>query len=485
MRRVFVAGLFHETHTFLERTTSLAEFERREGAELLEATDDGSPLGSALAALRKKEIEIVAGVDFRTIPGGTVDDAVIETFWERFLRRWDPKVDAVFLVLHGAMVSASHRDVEGEILARIRQLGPVPVFGVYDLHANFSPAMAEGASALVAYRENPHTDAREAAIRAVDLLGRSLETGVVPVMVHRHAGLIWTPSATATADDPMRTLLRRARDIEASHESVLAVNVNAGFAFADTPETGVSFSAVCTDPKQAELLLDELVRLAQSLDPGPPKSVSAEDAIRGALARPIEGLTVLTEPSDNIGAGAPGDGTGLLRAMISHRLERAAACLCDPDAVSRLEEVPIGETVRLPLGGRGSRFDPGPLEIDVELVSRKDGKFVLEDSRSHLASIGGDVFDMGRCAVVKIGGILVLLTSRPTPPFDLSQWRSQGIDPEDLRFLAVKAAVAHRRAFAPIAAREFETDTPGPCRSDLRHYDYRHAQPPWENRATG
>jgi len=59
---------------------------------------------------------------------------------------------------------------------------------------------------------------------------------------------------------------------------------------------------------------------------------------------------------------------------------------------------------------------------------------------------------MGPCAVIRAGGVTLLLTSRKTPPFDLGQYRSQGIDPEKFSFIGVKAAVAHRRAYDPIAS---------------------------------
>jgi microcystin degradation protein MlrC len=69
--------------------------------------------------------------------------------------------------------------------------------------------------------------------------------------------------------------------------------------------------------------------------------------------------------------------------------------------------------------------------------------------------------------------VLILLTSRRTAPMDLGQWRSQGIEPRDLRFIGVKAAVAHRQAYDPIARASYWVRTPGACASDLRALPYR------------
>jgi microcystin degradation protein MlrC len=63
--------------------------------------------------------------------------------------------------------------------------------------------------------------------------------------------------------------------------------------------------------------------------------------------------------------------------------------------------------------------------------------------------------DMGPCAVVRVEGVIILLTSRKTPSFDLGQLRSQGIEPTSLSVIGVKAAVAHRRAYDPIAVASY------------------------------
>jgi microcystin degradation protein MlrC len=190
------------------------------------------------------------------------------------------------------------------------------------------------------------------------------------------------------------------------------------------------------------------------------------------------GLTVLVEPSDNIGGGAPGDGTGLLRALLRHGITNAAVAINDHVAVQQLQAVAIGTRVTLSIGGKGSRLDAGSLELEVELIAKNSGRFELEDKQSHLASMCGDVFNMGNCAVVRHAGILILLSSVKTPPFDLGQWRSQGIEPTRLSVIGVKAAVAHRRAYDPIAARMLWVDTPGPCSSNLHSFPFQHLQRP-------
>ena len=478
--RVLFAGLFHETHTFLEGTTALRDFQILRDGDMLRCAGDSSPLGGALETAGAYGWEVLPTVDYRASPSAIVEDGVIETFWQELSQRIPAQVDAVYLVLHGAMVSQSLFDVEGEILARLREhVGAVPVFGVFDLHANFTQRMADLANCLVAYRENPHTDGRAMARLAADLLQRSLTTRDVPRMHWQHPPLMWPPTGTGTADDPMHALEARARELEAGHPEFWAVNVVAGFSFADTPDTGVSFVIATTGaeaPAHAALL--ELCTLAEQRKTAGNVSDPHLSKAMAALQPLPPGLTVLVEPSDNIGGGAPGDGTGLLRALVQHRIPNAAIAINDPETVRRLSSTRKNGHVTVSIGGLGSRLDEGPLSLDVELLWTSDGKFELEDKQSHLASMAGDRFDMGPCAVVRHEGLTILLTSNKTPPFDLGQWRSQGIEPASLSVIVVKAAVAHRRAYDPIAARMLWVGTPGPCTSNLRSLPYRHVHRP-------
>ena len=480
-KRVLFAGLFHETHTFLEGTTGLGDFTIVRDDELLRCAGDSSPMGGALECAQSFGWEVLPAVDYRASPGAMVEDAVVKLFCAELLARVTLPLDAVYLVLHGAMVSPAFDDVEGEVLAQLRaMIGPdVPLFGVFDLHANFTQRMAELSNCLVAYRENPHTDARHAALIAATLLQRSLTTGQVPKMHWQHPPVMWPPTGTATASEPVLSLEALARELESGSTDLWAVSVCAGFSFADMPEAGVSFAIASTGSE--EQALAALQRLSDLAFAEKEKGNVTDPEVADVFARlgtSLPGLTVLVEASDNIGGGAPGDGTGLLRALVERRVTNAAICINDPAAVQQLQALNLGQMITLNIGGHVSRLDAGPLPLAVELIRLGEGKFELEDKQSHLASMSGDHFDMGSCAVVRHGELTILLTSIKTPPFDLGQWRSQGIEPTALSVIVVKAAVAHRRAYDTIAARMFWVDTPGPCTSNLKTLPYRKVRRP-------
>jgi microcystin degradation protein MlrC len=485
-KRVLLAGLFHETHTFIAGRTTLADFTVARGQKILAKAGDGSPTAGFLEVAQAAGWEVVPTIDLRCTPSAMVEDAVPELFWAEFAAAAQNEIsrglDAVFLILHGAMAAASEPDVEGALLARLRKLpgfATIPVFAVLDLHANVTARMAKHANALIAYRENPHTDAHETAVRAAQLLRRCLETGSVPQTHWRRAPIIWAPPGTGTAQDPMRGLNAMARALEADDAWVWEMSVTPGFSFADTPETGLSFSLVTMAPAaEAQRMLTKFCREAwRWREAGVVAYPGVETVLKQIL--PVQaGPVLLVEPADNIGGGAPGDGTGILRGLLKFDVPDSAVIINDPANVTAAVAAGVGAKLTLAIGGRGSALDAGPVDLMVEVISRSDGHFELEDIHSHLASMRGRHIAMGPCAVVRHRGITILLTSNKTPPFDLGQWRSQGIAPEKLKVIGVKAAVAHRRAYDPIIAASYFVETPGPCSSQVNSFKFHHLNRP-------
>ncbi len=487
-KRILTAGFFHETHTFVAETTRWSDFDVVRGDEVRGKRGDGSPTDGFLEEAERQGFAVFPTVDARATPSGTVADEAFEQFWTEFAERAEGPlaegVDGIFLVLHGAMATQSWPDAEGELLARIRALSgavDVPLFGVLDLHANVSARMCALADGLAMYRENPHTDAKQAAGRATALLGRALREGRTPRMVRARPPIMWAPPGTGTGSDPMRALARFAAQLEAEQPEIWACNVAAGFSFADTPDTGVSLSVVTTAPAAtARGWLHAGARLAWELrEQGDIRYAPVEDVVARLAAAPAAaGPVLLVEPADNIGAGAPGDGTGVLRALLAHGVARSLVVINDPAAVAALADVPIGGERTIAVGGRGWVGDAGPVRLAATLAGRSGGSFDLEDRQSHLASMTGMRFEMGPCATVRSCETTILLTSRKTPPFDLGQLRSQGIEPRDFAVIGVKAAVAHKRAYDPIATASHYVATPGPCASDLTRFPWRRLQRP-------
>jgi hypothetical protein len=116
----------------------------------------------------------------------------------------------------------------------------------------------------------------------------------------------------------------------------------------------MAFSAITEgDAAPAEATLAKLADLAWELrHHGIPAQGDADEILsRGLPNRP--GPVLLVEPAENIGGGAPGDGTELLRAMLKHDVQGGGVIINDPEAVQVLKSIPKGGRITLPLAVPG------------------------------------------------------------------------------------------------------------------------------------
>lgn len=486
MKKVFLAGTFHETHSFTDDRTGFEGFAIHRGKALLDRIGDRSQVDGFLSVAARENWHVVPSVTYTGGSSGMVDQAVFEAFWDEvkpdLMKAVDDGLDAIFLSLHGAMVTSQTEDPDGELLRRIRAIpgaDSLPIFGVYDLHANMTPTRGALSDSLVCYRECPHTDCYDTAMYATGLLARFFKTGLRP---HHHilvTPIVWPPTGTGTQDGPMRALEDEARRMEREVPGILAVNVSAGYSYADVHNAGLSFGIVTEgDDGLAKSSLQRLARMAWEMrHDGIPFEHDLDTVVRD-FTPSDSGPLVIVEPADNIGGGGPGDCTEVMRAFVKYDVAGAAVVIADPDAVAALKSVPIGGRATLPIGGRGWRLDPGPVMLDVELVSRSDGRFEVEDANSNQVVMLGRAINMGPSAVVRHRGLTILLTSKKMAPFDLAQWRSQGVEPGDLKIIGVKAAVGHRAAYAKIASGSFTVSSSGPCTGDLTRLPFKRIRRP-------
>src|SRR5258706_2066215 len=190
-KRVLAARFMHETNTFSVVNTDLTAFRRRDfhrDNEIPTAyRGTRSAFGATFEAADKYDWQLVHPISTAATPSGLVTRDAFETVVDLMVRAAAEQgpFDGVLLHLHGAMVTETHEDGEGELLARLRGvIGPnLPVVVTLDLHANVTQAMVEHASALIAFRTYPHIDAYERALQGADLLERAMQGKIRPKTV--------------------------------------------------------------------------------------------------------------------------------------------------------------------------------------------------------------------------------------------------------------------------------------------------------------
>jgi microcystin degradation protein MlrC len=479
--RVIVGGISHESNTFLERLTgreAFAQGSTTRGAALLEAWQGtNSEVAGFAEEAAVQGLELVPTLLAWAMPAGRVADDAFEALVGELLERIAAAgpVAGVLLCLHGALATERYQDGDGEVLRRVRALvGPsVPIAATLDFHANVSPLMAEQADILVGYDTYPHVDLRERGRECAALLARTLRGEVRPALALSKAPLVPNILRQATEAGPMATLIALAHAAEAE-PGLLSVSVTAGFPYADVECLGLGCLALADgDHARAQAVADRITawawenRHAFAADaPGP------TEAVAQALASP-RGPVVLVDVGDNVGGGTPGDGTFLLAELLAREAQGAVVMLADPEAVAQAIAAGVRSEVTLAVGGKVDAHHGPPVTVRGRVRLIADGVY---QNRGPMRD--GIVDDMGRTVVLQCGGLTLILTERKMPMWNLEQLRALGIEPTRQRVIVVKAAIAHRAAYSPIAAAMIEVDTPGLTAPDIRRYHYHHAPRP-------
>jgi microcystin degradation protein MlrC len=459
--RIAIAGFMHESNTFTSLPANLQRF--REGG-----LSYGPPLvslwreahhevGGFIEGAARFGFDLVPVAMAVATPSGPVADEFFEHMTDVLVTGFRmAQADGVLLALHGAMVTPRFPAADEEVLRRVRAaIGPdVPLAVSLDFHGNITPAMADYANILVGYQTYPHIDQRQRGLLAAELLTRAVRKEVRPV---------------SHVAKPRMLLMACARQAE-QRPGVLSVSLMAGFPYADVPEIGASVIAVADgDEKLAAAVADDLAAamwdVREQLNVPCPEPLEA--VIRAAASghRPV----LLIDLGDNIGGGSAGDGTVLLAELLRQRVKGFVVVLYAPAAVEAAKVAGIGGKLEAVVGGAVDRLHGKPVTVRGVVKSIHVGRWLEVEARHG----GRRENDQGHTAVLDLGdGNTLVLNTLRTPPFSLGQLTSLGLDPSQARVIVVKAAVAYKAAYAPIAGEIIPVDTPGLTAINPAHFTF-------------
>ncbi|MSP66926.1 MAG: M81 family peptidase [Alphaproteobacteria bacterium] len=493
-KRFLAAVMRHETNTFSPLATPLAAFGRGQGgrgplageAAIAAYRGTNNPLAAFIAIAQSEGADLVVPIAANAAPSGRVADRAFAAIADTILAAVAGGCDALFLDLHGAMVTETLDDAEGELLTRIRRLAPdLPIAVALDFHTNFSAAMAQ-ATTIAGYRTYPHVDMAETGTRAGRALLGVLAGAAAPAILWRSLPMLTHMQRQTPGRPPMRPVMARAIAAEAAGEVLLA-SVLGGFPLADIPYVGVTPVIVADEAKRAaaEALLEDLsVRLWESraefletIEPMEQSIARAKLLGEGGLDEG-GGPVVLADHGDNTGAGGPADGMAVLAEVLRQGLEGVAAGpFWDPAAVARLAAAGVGAEVELDVGGRTDMPSLGlkgcPLRLRGRVRALTDGRFTVTGPM-----MTGMRLSLGRTAVLDVGAALVVIAEERAEPFDAGVFTHCGIEPARQQFLLVKSRQHFRAGFETIAKHIVLVAGPGVCASDFASFPWRRLRRP-------
>lgn len=475
--RIVTARVNHETNTFSALSTPLPAFNPLWGADALAAgRESTTALGAFIRFAEARGANVVVPVSAHANPSGPVADAAFEALVTAILDAVRPGCDAILLDLHGAMVTMSHDDGEGEMLARIRALAPgVPLGVSLDLHGNITRAMVENCDAIAGFKTYPHVDMAETGDLVAGIVGRMLDEGLAPARAWIHPPMLaHTLRMDTRVAGPMRDAVEAARAAE-TRPGVLAATIFGGFSLADLFEAGVSVTVTAETQGAAD---EAAADLAAGLWAARHDFVYAEApladslaAAKAALAEPGDGPVLLLDHGDNCMSGGTCDVMDVLAAALDAGLDGiVAGPICDPQAVAALHAAGVGAQVDLDLGNRVPLpgFAPqSPLRVAGTVAGLSDGAYVITGP-----TYTGQLCGMGRAAVIDTGTARILVAEQPHEPWDLAVFTSVGIDPAAARVLILKSRMYCRPVFEPIARAVVECASRGVTSSDYRLFPF-------------
>jgi microcystin degradation protein MlrC len=475
MTRIAIGGFLHETNTFAPTKASYETFMHGGGkasianaASVLQTMRNiNAGQAGFIAAAEDNGWELVPTVACAASPSAHVTEDAFERIVTVIIDRIAAagRLDGVYLDLHGAMVTEHLDDGEGEILARVRKvIGPdVPLVASLDLHANVTPEMIDNADALIAYRKYPHTDMADTGRASATHLALLLNSKQRFAKAFRQLPFLIPISWQCTNDQPARGIYETLARYQ--NDAVPTLSFAPGFPAADFIHCGPSVFAYGRTQRDADAAVEALAALVCGHEHDFDGAIySPDEGVRTAmeLAKSATRPIVIADTQDNPGAGGDSDTTGMLRALVRNRAQRAAiGMIYDPQAALAAHAAGEGATITLPLGGKSGISGDAPYQDSFVVEKLSDGRF-----KAPGPFYGGRNMEMGPSAALRIGGVRVVVCSHKAQLADQAMYRYVGIEPTEQAILVNKSSVHFRADFEPIAERLLICAAPGAMPAD-------------------
>ncbi len=475
MTRIAVGGFLHETNTFAPTKATYDDFVHgggwpamAVGAEVLRVMRNiNIGLAGFVEAAEARGWEVVPTISCAASPSAHVTKDAYERIAKVIIDaiRSAGPLDAVYLDLHGAMVTEHLDDGEGEILKRVRQVigRDLPLVASLDLHANVTPEMMEHADALIAYRTYPHVDMADTGRAAATHLALLLRGKQKFAKAFRQLPFLIPISWQCTSDQPAKAIYQELARL--TGEATPTLSFAPGFPAADFAHCGPSVFAYGKTQADADTAADRLAVLIESHESDfDGRIYQPDEGVRHAmeLAKRATKPIVIADTQDNPGAGGDSDTTGMLRALVRNNARNAAlGVIYDPASAKAAHAAGAGATVTLALGGKSGIPGDAPYKETFIVETLSDGQFVAPGPY-----YGGRDMDMGPSAALRIGDVRVVVSSHKAQLADQSMYRYVGIEPTKQSILVNKSSVHFRADFEPIAEQLLICAAPGAMPAD-------------------
>ena len=476
--RVGIGGVRYEANSFAAGVAGMECFTRtyrRIGAEVL-AAEPNTEIFGAIAVANQRECTLVGLLDTFGGCGPLVEHDVYLELKRAFLEELSrelPTLDAVYLVLHGAMATTRISDAEGDFVSEVRALvGPdMPIVVSQDLHGAPSEQLIAATNALIGFKTCPHTDYEPTGAKSLTVALDAALGLINPVTLRLPIPMLTPAEGHDTAAGPMSAPMN-AIQAEASARGLIDESVFMCQPWLDAERAGWCLTAVIdgsVDRAPVESLLAEhAARLFGLRESFAVEKLSVDDSMRTLVSWGPGPTVILAEGGDSPSAGSSGDTTELLAAIVALDDPRPRlALVTDAAAAAELVEAGIGATCTVSVGGRLSPRFAEPVTLTGEVLAISDGKFISEYPAGPT--------DIGPTVALAVGATTIVVCSRSAMMLDQGAYRHIGLDPSAAWAVQVKSAGGFRALWAPVSERVITVDARGASDGNLARLPFAHA----------
>jgi len=458
--RILVCSIQMEVNSFSPLRNKIEDFHFITGQEMLRMTP------AAEVFLSEGDVEIIPAFYGNAVPSGTLEKTEFDKILlmlREYVMNAGP-FDGVWLYMHGAMEVEDIGNGELRILSELRNMiGKKPLISLaLDFHANNDLRIVEYCDIICGYKTAPHADMPQTQEKAAKLLVRCIRNNIRPKPVFAEIPLILAGDTVITASSTYDVINRKISEIERDNR-ILDATLFIGQNWGDTPNNRAS-AIVTSLPGYEEFATAyarEITELLWSVKDGFRFQVEALPPREALIyadskkARPI----FVSDSGDNVTAGAGGAEIGLFFEAFELGLCGVLfAGIFAPEAYMICEAAPVGSTVCISFGFDNCRSFNAVLKHKSTLL---DWNYEFT----------------GKCAVVGINGIDVIITQVRCAFIAPQIIESSGVKISDYHIIAVKLGYLYPK-LQEIANKAVIALTDGASCVDVKKLPFRNIKRP-------
>jgi microcystin degradation protein MlrC len=471
--RIIIAEFLQETNTFSPVTCGMEMFEKNTlvTGENIYKNIEGRliELTGFLDALNKYSVDIIPSISANSISGGRVESDVFDYVFSKVIEDFkaNTPIDGIVLAMHGAMVSTEYEDATGEFLRKLRQkVGERVIIGcTLDFHANITVKMIESADIIVGYHSYPHMDLYDVGYKAADLVVKTINKEIRPVMVFSKAPMILPAEACMTELNPAKKIMIKVYEME-SRKEILSVSAFIMQPWLNVNDVGCSFIVIADNNEEiAEKFAKEAVRLMWSLKKDfkvdlLPLKKAFQKAYKNKMGKPV----IFADSADSPSAGSPGDGNAILREILESKISlKVLLNVVDYETALIAEKIGVGNEGDFKIGAKIYRRNAKPVELKGTVVFTGDWEYRFKGPM-----YTGKICVMGKTAVIKALSSYIVVMENPVDNCDPELYRSLGFKLEEFDIVVVKSANGFRSPYEGLFEEAIIVDLPGASSANIK-----------------